>query len=82
MKQNCYTINVNEFKNKVKMSKKRVGLNLYLDYNTEKQTYIQRKGNNGNSFGSKKEREENPFSKNTINSKNDALIYFGTLGKH
>ena len=78
--QVCYKIDVNRFTQKEKLNgQKNLGLNLFLDYNEDKQYIDQTVGLLVNSSLS--------MSRNLMKSKNkgninEAMIYFSTLGKY
>ena len=52
----------------------KLGLNLYLDYNHEKQTQI------ANKIKSEQTTQANLFIENNQHTISDAFMYFGTLG--
>ena len=78
--QLCYKINVNDFIKRAEYDgQQKINLNLFLDYNEEKQYMVQKREILVNSSLS--------MSRNLISSKNkgninEAMIYFGTLGKY
>ena len=74
--QVCYSIDVNELKQSIRFNRTthKIGLNLYLDYNQEKQTLEVRNG--------ALQRVDSIFKyKGYGAANNEAIIYFGTLGK-
>ena len=78
--QVCYTVDVNKFIKETEMNdQSKIGLNLFLDYNEEKQ-YIDHKRevlvNSSLSMSRNLIKNEN---KGNIN---EAMIYFSTLGKY
>ena len=77
--QVCYKINVNEFIKEAKYDSQNFNLNLFLDYNEEKQYIVQKRETLVKTSLS--------MSHNLISSKNkanikEAMIHFGTLGKY
>ena len=77
--QVCYKIDVNEFIKEVTFDgQQKISLNLFLDYNEEKQYFGQKRDLRVNSSLSM---SGNLISVKNKGNFNEAMIYFGTLGK-
>ena len=78
--QVCYKIDVNEYIQEVKFDgQEKISLNLFLDYNEEKQYSGQKREIPVNSSLSM---SRNLISIQNKGSLNEAMIYFGTLGRY
>ena len=78
--QVCYSIDINELKKEADFSSEalKIGLNIFLDYNEERQTYDNKKLEDEEN---KDFLQANFLSRKAQTTEEEALIYFSTLSK-